>query len=596
VTDWTWGPNLLPGGGARFRLWAPAETAVALRLAGADHPMSRDADGWFDASVAAAQPGSDYAFVLGDGRVVPDPAARAQAGDVHGPSRLADPAAYAWQTDWQGRPWAEAVIAEVHVGTFTPEGTFRAAIDRLDHLARTGFTAIEIMPVAQFAGDRGWGYDGVLLYAPHRAYGTPDDLRALIDAAHARGLMVLLDVVYNHFGPDGNYLHAYAPDFFDPRRETPWGAGIAYARPPVRAYFVENALYWLEEFRLDGFRFDAIDQVHDPGSPVEILVEIAERIRARDFGRPIHLATEDNRNITRLHERGSDGTPRHFTAEWNDDFHNAAHVVATGETEGYYADFATDPAAGLARALAEGFIYQGEATAAGAPRGAPSGHLPPVAFVDFLQNHDQTGNRAFGERLVALAPHGRLRALTAVLLLSPHIPLMFMGEEWGETRPFAFFTDFHGELADAVREGRRREFRTFAAFEDPATRAAIPDPNDPGTFAASKLDWSRPETPEGGAWLELTAELLAIRHRAIVPRLAGAGGHAGKLLAAFDGLIAVDWRLDGAALRLRANFGAGPAAPPPAAGAELYATDGAGPDAPLLPDAVRVTLDAGAAP
>jgi malto-oligosyltrehalose trehalohydrolase len=452
------------------------------------------------------------------------------------------------------------------------------------------------MPVAQFSGNRGWGYDGVLLYAPHPAYGTPDDLRALVDAAHSRGLMVLLDIVYNHFGPEGNHLYAYAPDFFDEARQTPWGAAIAYDRPAVRSFFVENALHWLKEYRLDGFRFDAVDHVRDPKSRPELLVEIAERIRALDLGRPIHLTTEDNRNITRLHERGPGGAVPHYTAEWNDDFHNAAHVVATGETEAYYADFVADPVAALARALAEGFVFQGEATVSGEARGEPSTHLPPAAFIDFLQNHDQTGNRAFGERLIALTPEPRLRALTAILLLSPHVPLLLMGEEWGETRPFMFFTDFHGDLADAVREGRRREFGGFAAFDDPTARARIPDPNDAATFAASRIDWDRRETPEGRGWLDFTSRLLAIRRREIVPRLAGAAGHAGRVVADGAGLVAVDWRLDGAVLRLRANLGEAPVVAPDAPGAVLHTTDGARLDAELRPDDVIVTLDVSGEP
>jgi malto-oligosyltrehalose trehalohydrolase len=521
--------------GARFRLWAPAAERLAVRIDGRDLPMEPTGDGWFEAAVPGAGAGTAYRFVLPDGTLVPDPAARAQAGDVHGPSLLVDPAAYEWQVaGWTGRPWHEAVISEIHVGTFTPEGTFRAAAGRLAELAEVGFTAIEIMPVAQFAGARGWGYDGVLPYAPHPAYGTPDDLRALVDAAHGLGLMVLLDVVYNHFGPEGNYLGAYAPDFFHPERHTPWGAAIAYERDPVRRFFVENALYWLDEFRFDGLRLDAVDHVRDPDSEVEILVEIAQAVRAAHPER--HLTTEDNRNITRLHERAADGRPALYTAEWNDDFHNVAHVIATGETEGYYTDFAEDRWSKLARALAEGFAYQGEPSrfADGAPRGAASAHLPPTAFVDFLQNHDQIGNRAFGERLVDLAPRALVRALSAILLLSPHVPLLFMGEEWGETRPFAFFTDFHGELADAVREGRRREFRHFAAFERPETRARIPDPNAPATFEASKLDWSATATPEGGDWLAWTGSLLATRRQEIVPRLAATGGHAGRVLAARD--------------------------------------------------------------
>lgn len=598
MTEAGWGPRLIPGGGARFRLWAPGMTGLALRVDGEDQPMDPVGDGWFEAASPDARHGSKYLFVLEDGTAVPDPASRAQAAGVNGPSVLVDPEAYRWQeTGWRGRPWQEAVICEAHIGTFSPEGTFRAAIERLDHLAETGITALELMPVAQFSGERGWGYDGVLLYAPHPTYGGPDDLRALVDAAHARGLMVLLDLVYNHFGPEGNYLHAYAPGFFDESRQTPWGAAIAYDRPPVRSFFVENALYWLEDFRLDGFRFDAIDHVRDPNSCPEILVEIAERIRATDFGREIHLTTEDNRNITRLHARGRGGEVTLYTAEWNDDFHNAAHVAATGETEGYYADFAEDPVGGLTRALAEGFVFQGEATTSGAARGEPSTHMPPTAFIDFLQNHDQTGNRAFGERLIALTPEPRLRALTAILLLSPHVPLIFMGEEWGETRPFLFFTDFHGDLADAVREGRRREFGGFAGFADSDARARIPDPNDAATFEASKVDWDRKATPEGRRWLDFTSRLLAVRRREIVPRLAGAAGHAGQRVAGGGGLVAVDWRLDGAILQLRANLGVAPISAPDAPpGIVLHATKGARLDADLRPDDVVVVLDATGAP
>jgi maltooligosyltrehalose trehalohydrolase len=426
------------------------------------------------------------------------------------------------------------------MGTFTPEGTFRAAIERLDHVAATGFTAIEIMPVGQFEGDRGWGYDGVLPFAPHPAYGTPDDLRALVDAAHERGLMAFLDVVYNHFGPEGNYLPSFAPEFFHTERHTPWGAEIAYDRPEVRAFFIENARYWLEAFRFDGLRLDAIDYVRDPYSHKEILVELAETVRAALPDRHVHLTTEDNRNITKLHERGEGGRVPLYTAEWNDDLHNVAHVIATGETEGYYVDFAQDRWWRYARALAEGFAYQGEASVLGdgAPRGVPSGHLPPTAFVDFLQNHDQVGNRAYGERLDALADAAMIEALTAILLLSPHVPLMFMGEEWGETRPFVFFTDFEGTLADLVRQGRRREFAAFAAF---GPRAKV-------------------------------AHLLHLRREWIVPRLARCGGHSGEVRAATPDRLAVDWRLGDLRLGLRARLRPGGDPLPPARGKLIHRT------------------------
>lgn len=558
----SWGAELREDGSARFRLWAPAAQRLSLRPAagGGDLPMSALEDGWYELVTDRVRPGDGYSFVLPDGTAVPDPAARAQVGDVHGPSRLIDPGAYPWRvTGGYERPWEETVIYELHLGTFSPEGTFDGALRRLDHVAELGVTAIELLPLAQSAGQRGWGYDGVLLYAPHQVYGTPDELKALIDAAHERRLMVFLDVVYNHFGPDGNYLSLYAPDFFHPERGTPWGDAIAYEKRPVRDFFLENTLYWLQEYRFDGLRFDAIDQIDDQ-SDEPILEEIALAIREHFPDRRIHLHTEDDRNITRLHERDTDGRPKLYTAEWNDDFHHAAHVIATGETDGYYADYAVGHADKLARALAEGFIYQGEPShfRDDSPRGEPSAHLPPAAFVNFLQNHDQIGNRAFSERLTDLTGPAALEALTAVLLLSPQIPLMFMGDEWGETRPFSFFTDFHGELADIVREGRRNEFRKWPAFASEENRAHIPDPNLESTFTASKLDWSKRDDPEHRARLDYTRRLLRARQQEIVPLIGRIGGNAGTAEAFDDAVIAVRWTLDGGgALRLLANLSAG---------------------------------------
>lgn len=564
----SWGAQVLEGGGVRFRLWAPGLEALTLRVDGTDRTMSRATDGWFEHVAEDVAPGAEYLFVLPDGMTVPDPASRAQVRDVHGPSIVVDPAAHRWTVpDWRGRPWEEAVIYELHVGTFTDEGTFEAATARLDHLAALGVTAVEIMPVAQFSGDRGWGYDGVLPYAPHRAYGGPEGFKAFIDAAHARGLMVLLDVVYNHFGPDGNYISLYAPGFFHPEDHTPWGAAIAFDADPVRRFFVENALCWLDEYRLDGLRLDAVDHVAD-----DLLIEIGQRVRAQFPTRHVHLTTEDNRNVTVLHERGADGAVIGYSAEWNDDFHSVAHVIATGETDGYFADFKDDPVALLARALAEGFAYQGEVSPQwGRPRGEPSAHLPPTAFVAFLQNHDQVGNRAFGERLPGLASPDMLRVLTAVLLLSPHIPLLFMGEEFAEDRPFLFFTDFHGELAKAVTEGRRREFSNFAAFGDGRDTRSIPDPNDPATFAASKLDWSKHSLGIGRLRLEHVRRLLDIRRATIVPALASATGNSGSIRAAADGIVAVDWSLGNARLQLRANLSTAPHRAPPLDVPLLYA-------------------------
>ncbi|MFU0504417.1 malto-oligosyltrehalose trehalohydrolase [Pseudaminobacter sp. NGMCC 1.201702] len=568
----SWGAEFVHAGEVRFRVWAPGAKSLALRLGGADTPMTRDDDGWFELMASGVDAGAPYCFVLPDLTVVPDPAARAQTGDVHGPSIVVDPTHYPWKdVEWGGRPWEEAVIYELHVGTFTAEGTFSAAIERLPYLADLGVTAVEIMPVAQFAGERGWGYDGVLLYAPHRAYGSPEDMKTFIDAAHAHGLMVLLDVVYNHFGPDGNYLSNLAPAFFHPERHTPWGSAIAYEKAPVRRFFVENALYWLEEFHLDGLRFDAIDQIRDPDSATELLVEIAELVRAEFPGRHIHLTTEDNRNATHLHQRNKDGRPLRYTAEWNDDFHNAAHVLATGETDGYYEDFADHPAGKLARALAEGFVYQGQPSAhgGGLPRGEPCRHLPPSVFIDFLQNHDQVGNRALGERLSMLADEPLRRVLSAVLLLSPHIPLLFMGEEFGETRPFYFFTDFQGELAAAVCDGRRLEFAKFAAFANAPER--VPDPNAEATFEQSKIDWKALETENGHEWLAFTRKLLKLRRLHIVPLLGRASGNAGRILEAEEGIVAVDWNFAKGRLQMRANFTAEEKASPKFAGNLIFA-------------------------
>ena len=551
-----WGAELVDGG-ARFRLWAPAQERVALLAeGGVPVPMTATADGWFEVTTDAVPVGGSYRFVLDDGMNVPDPAARAQMGDVHGPSRLVDPRAYDWRNgEWTGRPWHEAVIYELHTGTFSADGTFDGIADDLDRLVDVGVTAIELMPVAQFAGNRGWGYDGVLLYAPHIAYGGPEGLKRLVDAAHGLGLMVLLDVVYNHFGPDGNYLHLYAPDFFHPERHTPWGSAIAFDRAPVRAFFVHNVLYWLEEFRFDGLRFDAIDQIDDT-SDEEILAEMAREVRARFPDRHIHLTIEDDDNSTRLLKFDAENRPRLFTAEWNDDWHHAMHAALTGEDAGYYQDYADAPVKRLAETMAQGFGYQGEPSPfrAGKKRGEPSGHLPPTAFIDFLQNHDQVGNRAQGDRITTLAPPQAVEAALTLLLLSPHIPLLFMGDEYGEVRPFQFFTDFTGSLADAVRKGRREEFRNNEVFAEAFTKDLVPDPNALETFATSRL------APVALPRLELVKRLIAARFAHIVPRLADIGGHAGDV-AWLDGrAFSVHFTLrDGGTLGLAANLGDRPA-------------------------------------
>jgi maltooligosyltrehalose trehalohydrolase len=537
------------GGGTqtRFRLWAPSLSGATLAHESRDRrlPMTAIGDGWFELT-AEAQPGDLYRFLLPDGSLVPDPASRCQAADVHDPSVVVDPRAYRWRVpQWRSRPWHEAVIYELHVGTFSAQGGFAGVRDHLPRLAELGITAIELMPIAEFSGARNWGYDGVLPFAPEHSYGAPDDLKALIDAAHELDLMVLLDVVYNHFGPDGNYLHRYAPQAFTERRQTPWGAAIDYARPPVREFFVHNALYWLEEFRFDGLRLDAVHQIVDDGTP-HLLNEIAEAVRDRIGNtRHVHLVLENDDNAPELLAPGL------YTAQWNDDFHHAAHVVLTGEASGYYADYADDPVARLGRALAEGFVYQGEHSGyRDQPRGGSSAHLPSTAFVDFLQNHDQIGNRAFGERLTAQASPAALQAMRAILLLSPAIPMLFMGEEHGASEPFRYFVDFQGELATAVRDGRRREFSRFADFADPAARDRIPDPTDPATHAASVVDWRRQADPPHSLWLEDLRALLAVRFHEIVPRLT-AGVRAARFELVQPQLLSVRWTFaDGAGLRL----------------------------------------------
>ncbi|MGQ9370957.1 malto-oligosyltrehalose trehalohydrolase [Azospirillum sp. A39] len=563
VHSMPFGAEPLPDGTVRFRLWAPTVTTVAVAIGDADPeeiPMQPDGDGWFALTTDRAGAGSRYRFVLADGLRVPDPASRHQPDDVSGPSVVVDPGAYAWRTaDWRGRPWHEAVLYELHVGTFTPEGTFRAAIGKLDRLAEAGVTAVELMPLADFAGSRNWGYDGVLPFAPDASYGTPDDLKALVEAAHERGLMIFLDVVYNHFGPEGNYLHAYADRFFTERHHTPWGAAINFdgadARP-VRDFFIHNALYWLNEYRFDGLRFDAVHAIIDDSRP-DILTELADTVRAAvGPDRHVHLVLENEANVARHLERDEAGGARRYDAQWNDDYHHVVHALATGESGGYYHDFAEEPIDKLQRALTEGFVFQGDPSPfhAGEGRGEPSAHLPPQAFVNFLQNHDQIGNRAFGERLSVLADPRRLRALAAVTLLAPAVPMLFMGEEWGETRPFNFFCDFEDGLAEAVREGRRREFAAFPEFADESARARIPDPNAPTTFEGSKLDWAAREREPHAGWLAFTTGLLRLRASVLMPRLKGAGDArtAWRNGAAF----AVAWTLgDGAVLVLLANLG-----------------------------------------
>jgi maltooligosyltrehalose trehalohydrolase len=557
------GAELTREGRVRFRLWAPAAHEVQLVLH--EGParsraleMSAQPEGWFELVTGEARAGTRYRYRI-DGKIeVPDPASRSNPEDVHGPSEVIDPCAFQWEDDdWRGRPWHEAVVYELHVGTFTPEGTFAGATRKLDHLVALGVTVIELMPVADFPGRRGWGYDGVLPFAPESAYGTPQDLKAFILAAHRCGLAVMLDVVYNHFGPEGNYLHLYAPQFFTERHHTPWGAAINFDSPgsrTVRDFYINNTLYWLEEYHFDGLRFDAVHAILDDSEP-HIMTEIAHAARnGPGRSRDILLVLENGANQARF--LGPPGAPNTFDAQWNDDVHHCLHVILTGERDGYYEDYVENPHAMLCRCLAEGFAYQGEISAhQGRPRGEPSAHLPPTAFVNFLQNHDQIGNRAFGERISAIARSPEaLRAANAILLLSPSPPLLFMGEEWQAPQPFLYFCDFEPELADKVREGRRLEFARFEKFGGKERVASIPDPTASETFRASQLDWSLPEQHQYADAVDQIQRLLAIRQRDIVPLIPRIdGGTCIKLEP--SGAFAVDWSLEGGSiLHLLANL------------------------------------------
>ncbi len=578
------GAEVLAAGRVRFRLWAPSSKRVDLCLEDREYgfpggkplhlPMATYGDGWFELATAEARAGSCYRFRIDGGPRVPDPASRYNPADVHGPSQVIDPCEFLWEDEgWRGRPWSEAVIYELHVGTFTPAGTFAGVKDRLDYLVDLGVTVIELMPVADFPGARNWGYDGVLPFAPDSSYGHPEDLKDLVQTAHQKGLMVFLDVVYNHFGPEGNYLHTYAPQFFSDRHHTPWGAAINFNGPGshvVRDFFIHNALYWLTEYHLDGLRLDAVHAILDDSDP-DILLELAQAVQ-QGLGkeRHVHLVLENDHNAAHYLKRG-------YRAQWNDDIHHALHVLLTGETDGYYQDYADRPVGYLGRCLTEGFAYQGEPSSyrGGVPRGELSRDLAPTAFVALLQNHDQVGNRAFGERLVTLVEPRALRAAIAIVLLAPSPPLLFMGEEWGMIQPFLFFCDFGPDLAVAVTEGRRNEFARFDKFADPAVRATIPDPNAVETFERTRLDWNCLTHPPHDTWLQLYRDLLALRRRAIVPRLQGMQGGQARFHLLGERGLAVDWQLgDGSVLSLLANLG--PDAIPGTAqprGEILYTTD-----------------------
>ncbi len=535
--------------GVTFRLWAPAAKSVELVL-DRRHAMQRHADGWYEITIRGAGAGTLYKYRI-DTLEVPDPASHFQPNDVTGPSEVIDHERYAWRTrEWRGRPWQETVFLELHVGAFTSKGTYRGAIERLNHVVETGVTAIELMPLADFAGRRNWGYDGVLLYAPDNIYGRPDDLRALVDEAHGRGLMVFLDVVYNHFGPEGNYLHHYAPQFFTDAK-TPWGSAIDYRVPAVRAFAIENALHWLARYRFDGLRLDAVHAIVEPGEP-SILADLSHMVGAlaATSGRTIHLVIENDDNRASLLDPDADPAAGKYRAQWNDDYHHAWHVLLTREKTGYYRDYADDPTHRIAQVLSSGFAYQGEPSEhrGGRRRGEPTSSISPLAFVNFLQNHDQIGNRPLGDRLAAHAEAAALETALAVTLLAPMAPLLFMGEEWGSTQAFPFFCDFKGALAEAVRKGRRAEFRSaYALFA-----GQIPDPLSEETFSSAKLDWDARFSERGSKRLALVRDLLITRQREIVPLISDAEFRTAQVE---DNVLSAKWSLThGKQLCLLANL------------------------------------------
>lgn len=500
------------GGAAEFRVWAPSAKQIKLRLLGrGDFPMRREDNGDFTLNTSA-RAGGRYFYIVDDHQPVPDPVSRLLPEGVHGPTEIVDPHSFRWSdAGWRGIELADYILYELHVGTFTPQGTFDGVIERMDYLKQLGITVIEIMPVAAFPGTRNWGYDGVSAYAVQASYGGPDGLKRLVDAAHGAGLGVMLDVVYNHLGNEGNYLRLFGPYFTD-RHQTPWGEAVNYDQAGsdgVRRYVVENALYWICEYHLDGLRLDAVQTIKDDSRP-HILEEIQQNVQrlAGELGRRVCVIAETDENDPRLVRspaQGGDG----LDAAWSDDFHHAVHTFLTKEDKGYYQDFGRKEQ--IVRALNQGFVYQGEHFKFwGGPRGAPPEGVPIPSHVICIQNHDQVGNRAQGERLDALVPRGASKLAAALLLLAPHTPLLFMGQEYGETAPFQFFTDYGDPaLQKAVREGRRREFKDFKWDE-------VPDPQDPQTFERSKLQWSVAgrQSPEMLQWY---TELIWIRRREVMP-------------------------------------------------------------------------------
>ncbi|WP_437877959.1 malto-oligosyltrehalose trehalohydrolase [Sorangium sp. So ce513] len=505
----------IEGDAVRFRVWAPDHERIEIVTYGEDGqeitgalPATPTGGGYFEATAPGLGAGALYKVRIDGEGPFPDPYSRAQPFGVHGPSAVDDPS-FAWtDAGWKGVALEDLVLYEVHVGTATPEGTFDALIPRLAELRELGITALELMPVASFPGERGWGYDGVDLFAPSAAYGGPAGLRRLVDAAHAAGLGVILDCVYNHFGPDGNYLRAYSRRYFTERHKTPWGDAVNYdgeGAEQVRALAISNAEMWIRDFHIDGLRLDATHAILDDTEP-HILREIAERARAAGGGRRVVVIAEDSMNDARLVTpvalggHGLDGV-------WADDFHHELRVCFAGDRDGYFEDH-EGTAESIAATIRKGWLYEGQVSKhAGKPRGTPAEPVPPPRFVHCIQNHDQIGNRALGDRLGETVTQAAFRTMSALLLITPYTPLLFMGQEWNARTPFQYFTDHNAELGRLVTEGRRREFQYFSSFSG----AEVPDPQDPRTFQRSKLDWSERQRPEHAGVLAWYRELLGLR-------------------------------------------------------------------------------------
>lgn len=587
-TNERFGPDLCEDG-VLFGLYAPAADHVRLALdehqPSPPQPLAMRAmgNGWHQAQVQMAGAGTRYRFVLPDGSRVPDPGSRFQPFGVHGPSEVIDPRSFEWTDEaWHGRPWEDAILYELHVGTFTREGTFRAAVEKLEHLESLGITAIELMCVNAFAGQRSWGYDGVLLFAPDATYGRPDDLKAFIDAAHARGMMVIFDVVYNHFGPEGNYIPKYWPGVFSKQHKTAWGPGLNFdgaGSREVRELILSNALYWIDEFHADGLRLDASHALIDT-SPRHILNELAERVHKSAGDRQVHLILENEQTIGRLLTRKPDGTPAAYTAQWN---HAIDHILGMAMADGCHADHdqAMHETDELGKALALGFVGD-QINCAPADKDL---HVPPTAFVSFIQTHDLVGNRVFGERISALATPEAVRAVAAIYLLLPQVPMLFMGEEWAAGTPFCFFSDFGAELAEKVRKGRREQLKKTGQLPHEKDLDAAPDAQAESTFLSAKLNWDELRDPPHAAVLDWYTRVLAARRAWLVPRLAGLDRSCGQYRVMGPGQLAVDWNLKNARLFLAASLCSQPVSGfdfSPGAEEKVFWLEGSQPDAHTL--------------